>query len=192
MRTAIYGGSFDPVHNGHVAVAEAARDRLQLDQVLLVPTAHPPHREDAVASYEHRYRMIEAAVNGRKGLTASRLEEPGTSAKHYTVETLRKLRASRPHDELFVILGMDSYNHLHLWREPQALASEAELIVVSRPGAHADAQLRLPASRVHFIQDVAQDVSASKVRAGVRQGAAWEKFVPAKVAEYIRAHQLYL
>lgn len=189
MRIAIYGGSFDPIHNGHIAVAEAARDRFELDEVLIVPTSHPPHRAEPQASYEDRFKMVELAVSGKHGLTASRLEEPTTDAKHYTIGTLRKLKEARPNAELFVIIGMDSYNNLHTWREPQAITSEAELIVVSRPGSKPDAKLRLPASRVHFIQDLAMDVSASRVRA---QGGSSQDSVPQAVAEYIRAHHLYV
>jgi nicotinate-nucleotide adenylyltransferase len=188
----MYGGSFDPIHLGHLAVAEAARDRLDIDQVLLVPTAYPPHRGDPVASYEDRSAMINVAIAGRKGLLASRLEEPGDHPKHYTLDTLRRLRAQRPNDELFVIIGMDSYNSLHTWREPVAIASEAELIVVSRPGCQPDAKLRLPASRVHFITDVQHDLSASEIRAAVASGHPWEKFVAPGVAEYIRTHHLYV
>jgi nicotinate-nucleotide adenylyltransferase len=191
-RVAIYGGSFDPIHDGHLAVAEAARDRFELDEVMIVPTAHPPHRSDAVASYQDRYNMIELAVEGRRAIHPSKLEEPGSAFKHYTIETLRRLRQMLPKDELFVIIGVDSYNNLHTWREPQALATEAELIVVSRPGSEPDAKLRLPASRVHFIRDIQQDVSASQIRAAVAAGQPIEKFVPRAVAEYIRAHHLYL
>jgi nicotinate-nucleotide adenylyltransferase len=191
-RVAIYGGSFDPIHSGHLAVAEAARDRFELDEVMIVPTAHPPHRSDAVASYQDRYNMIELAVEGRRAIHPSKLEEPGSAFKHYTIETLRRLRQMLPKDELFVIIGVDSYNNLHTWREPQALATEAELIVVSRPGSEPDAKLRLPASRVHFIRDIQQDVSASQIRAAVAAGQPIEKFVPRAVAEYIRAHHLYL
>lgn len=192
MRVAMYGGSFDPIHLGHIAVAENARDRFQLDAVLFVPTAHPPHRDHPRASYEDRLKMIDLAVAGRKGLSVSRLEEPVTAAKHYTVDTLRRLRAQRPKDELFVIIGMDSYNNLHTWREPLAIASEAELIVVSRPGSAQDAKLRLPASRVHFLTDVHYEQSASRVRLSAAAGASLEKSVPAAVANYIRAHQLYV
>jgi nicotinate-nucleotide adenylyltransferase len=191
-RVAIYGGSFDPIHNGHLAVAEAARERFQLDEVMIVPTAHPPHRADAVASYQDRYNMVELALEGRRSIHPSKLEEPGSADKHYTIETLRRLRRMLPHDELFVIIGVDSYNNLHTWREPQALALEAELIVVSRPGSEPDAKLRLPASRVHFITDIQQAVSASQIRAAVRAGESLEKFVPKAVADYIRTHHLYL
>ena len=192
MRVAIYGGSFDPIHNGHLAVTEAARDRFELDEVMIVPTAHPPHRAEATASYEDRYNMVELAAEGRRAIHPSKLEEPGSADKHYTIETLRRLRRMLPQDELFVIVGVDSYNNLHTWREPQALATEAELIVVSRPGSEPDAKLRLPASRVHFITDTQQDVSASKIRAAVAAGQPIDKFVPKAVAEYIRAHHLYL
>jgi nicotinate-nucleotide adenylyltransferase len=191
-RVAIYGGSFDPIHNGHLAVAEAARDRLELHEVMIVPTAHPPHRGAAVASYQDRYNMIELALEDRRAIHPSKLEEPGSADKHYTIETLRRLRRMLPQDELFVIIGVDSYNNLHTWREPQALALEAELIVVSRPGSEPDAKLRLPASRVHFITDIQEDVSASKIRAAVATGQPVDKFVPKAVAEYIRAHHLYL
>ena len=192
MRVAMYGGSFDPIHNGHLALAEAARDQFELDEVMIVPTAHPPHRGEAIASYQDRYNMIELALEDRRAIHPSKLEEPGSAYKHYTIETLRRLRRMLPQDELFVIIGVDSYNNLHTWREPQALATEAELIVVSRPGSEPDAKLRLPASRVHFITDVQQDVSASAIRAAVRAGQAIEKFVPKRIAEYIRAHHLYL
>jgi nicotinate-nucleotide adenylyltransferase len=192
MRVAIYGGSFDPIHRGHVAVAEAAKKRFDLDEVLLIPTAHPPHRDEPHASYEDRYEMVRLALEGRTGLLPSRLEEPGSAEKHYTIDTIRKLRAQQPNAELFVIIGADSYNNIHTWREPQAIVSEAELIVVSRPGCELNAKMRLPASRVHFIQDVEEDVSASRLRAEIASDANWEEFVPRAVAEYIREHHLYV
>jgi nicotinate-nucleotide adenylyltransferase len=192
MRVAIYGGSFDPVHRGHLAVAEAARKKFDLDEVLLVPTAHPPHRDEPQASYEDRYQMVRAAIEGKPGLLASRLEEPGSAEKHYTIDAIRKLKAQRPNVEILVIIGADSFNNIHTWREPQSIVSEAELIVVSRPGSDLNAKMRLPASRVHFIQDVQEDVSASKLRAAIASGAKWEEFVPKGVADYIRTHHLYV
>jgi nicotinate-nucleotide adenylyltransferase len=192
MRVGIYGGSFDPIHRGHLAVAEAAKKKFDLDEVLLVPTSNPPHREKPQAAYENRYEMVRLACEGRHGLLPSRLEEPGTAEKHYTIDTIRRLRRNHPRNELFVIIGADSFNNIHTWREPQSIVSEAELIVVSRPGSDLNAKMRLPASRVHFIQDVQEDVSASKLRAEIASGAKWEEFVPKRVAEYIRAHHLYV
>jgi nicotinate-nucleotide adenylyltransferase len=191
MRVGFYGGSFDPVHNGHLAVAEAARTKLELDEVWLVPTGHPSHRDEPYASYEDRFEMVRLAVDGKLSLLASDVESPQSAPKHYTIETIRRLRQSRPADEWFVILGMDSFNNLHTWREPQALASEAELIVVSRPGLQPDAKLRLPASRVHFIPAVQVDVSASQIRRRVVEGQRIAGLVPARVEEYIHAHHLY-
>lgn len=190
MRIAFYGGSFDPIHNGHLAVAEAARTKLELDEVWLVPTGHPSHRAAPHASYEDRLAMLRLAIAGKPGLAASDVESPESAPKHYTIETLRRVRREHA-GEWFVIVGMDSYNNLHTWREPQALASEAELIVVSRPGLHPDAKLRLPASRVHFIPEVQVDVSASEIRGRVAQGQSIAGSVPPPVEEYIRAHHLY-
>ena len=136
--------------------------------------------------------MVRLACDSHPGLLPSRLEEPGSAEKHYTIETIRRLRRTQPSSELFVIIGADSFNNIHTWREPQSIVSEAELIVVSRPGCALNAKLRLPASRVHFIQDVHEDVSASKLRAEIASGAKWEEFVPKLVAEYIRTHHLYV
>ena len=191
MRIAFYGGSFDPIHNGHLAVAEAARTKLELDEVWLVPTGHPSHREEPHAAYDDRFQMVRLAIAGKFALVASDVESPQSAPKHYTIETIRRLRQTYSEDEWFVILGMDSYNNLHTWREPLALATEAELIVVSRPGLEPDAKLRLPASRVHFIPEVKVPVSASEIRARVARGESIAGMVPASVAEYIRAHHLY-
>src|SRR5512133_3167802 len=134
MRLAIFGGTFDPVHNAHLAVAREAADRFRLDRVLLIPAARPPHKGGARAPYEHRGRMAEIATGGDPRLCVSRLEE-GT-ARSYSVDTIEKVRTGMaPGDELYFIIGADAFAEIDTWRRWREVAAAVRFVVVSRPNA---------------------------------------------------------
>jgi len=150
MNIGLFGGTFDPIHKGHLALAKAARERCDLGKVYFVPTNMPPHRTaQPVASYFHRYAMTALATQGEKALVASLLEAPGefviqdkknikasfASAPNYSIDTIRKLKQSlKEIDRLFFLIGIDAFKDIAKWREAEALFSECEFIIASRPG----------------------------------------------------------
>jgi nicotinate-nucleotide adenylyltransferase len=187
VRLGVFGGSFDPVHLGHLVAAECARSELQLDQVRFVPAAQQPLKAAGhAASARDRAAMLRAAIADHPAfvLDPRELERGGPS---YTVETLRSLRADFPGDQLFFILGADAARDLDSWREADALPGLARLVVVTRPGAALGPQLAPFAVTVPGI-----DLSATMVRERVRRGASIRYLVPRPVEDYIKTHGLYL
>lgn len=201
MRIGILGGSFDPVHLGHLGVARAVADALALDRVLLMPAAQAPLRDAVRANGEQRVAMLRAAVleladtAGERRLEVDEMElrRGGVS---YTVDTLRTLRAQRPADEFTWIVGADQLARLAKWREPEQLARLAEWAAYARPGC-AWAELpgpAVPGLRVRCVEPAAGalwEVSSSDIRARLARGESVAGLVPDKVIEYIRENGLY-
>lgn len=206
----LYGGTFDPVHLGHIAIAEAARDALASD-VWLVPAADPPHRAAPGADASHRARMLELAVAGERGLRVDR-RELARETPSYTVDTLREVRAEiGVAASLVFVMGADSLRALHTWREWASLLDLAHLAVAERPGQSIDAgldpalasafadrctddaaDLRHAASgRICRLRQPLHPASATQVRAAIASGNAWRAQLPVAVAAYIDRHGLY-
>jgi len=187
LRLAIFGGTFDPIHNAHLAVAREAAARFQLDRVWLVPAEKPPHKQRVThAPYEDRIRMVELACGGEANLEASRLEQ-GT-ASSYSIDTIEKVRARLARgDVLFFLIGADAFAEIESWRRWRDVVRSVEFIVVSRPGHPYSVP---PAATVHRLETVDLPVSSSEIR---RRLAAGEQDVdvPPAVLEYIRARGLY-
>jgi nicotinate-nucleotide adenylyltransferase len=185
LRQALFGGTFDPIHRAHLAVAREAADRFHLDRVLFVPAARPPHKAGARAGYDHRVRMVELACAGDARFAASRLEE-GT-ARSYSIDTIEKARAMAPGDELFFIIGADAFAEIGTWRRWHDVVRSVTFIVVSRPG-HA---YQVPAeAAVERLDTVELPISSSGVRRRLAEGESPEE-VPGAVLAYIREHGLY-
>jgi len=198
MRVGLFGGSFDPPHRGHLAVAEAVRDRFALDRVLLAPTAIQPLKHGAHASFTDRLHMVRLLCEGANGIEASAVDGPQPDAKpNYTIDTLRRLRDQLPPGaEIFFIVGADAFLSVHHWKDPDKLLNEARWIVVSRPGfdLHQLKTLELTPeqrSRIETLSDFENPVSATEIRERLHEHEAPSKLVPPKVLEYIRAHCLY-
>src|SRR5690242_10411741 len=139
MNVAIFGGTFDPIHSGHLAVARAARERFSLKQVLFIPADAPPHKlKTPITPYHHRFAMVSMAVEGEKEFIPSDLEARGPGEERrpsYSIDTVKRVRGGlKKADRLFLIIGIDAFKIFATWREPEALLKEAEFIVVSRPG----------------------------------------------------------
>ena len=187
MRLAIFGGTFDPIHNAHLAMAREAADRFQLDRVLFVPAAHPPHKAGVThAAYEDRVRMAELACAGDPRFEVSRLEE-GTGCS-YSIDTIEKVRAGMAAgDELFFIIGADAFAEIRTWRRWRDVARAVQFLVVSRPGKSYE-----PPAGVRFerLDSVAFPVSSSEIRQSLALGER-PSAVPPRVLEYIREHALY-
>lgn len=187
MATGVFGGSFDPVHHGHLIAAGRAAEALGLGTVLFVPCAKQPLRADGPkASAAHRSAMLRLALEAdeRFRLDTSELQRPGPS---YTVDTLRALRARWPDERLVLILGADAAADLARWRAADQVARLAEVAVLTRPGAP---EATSPLVR-HFVAAPAIEISASEVRARCVAGKSIRYLVPDAVAAYIACHRLY-
>jgi nicotinate-nucleotide adenylyltransferase len=195
MRVALFGGSFDPIHRGHVAIAKAAADAFELDRVLFAPAGRQPLKpEGASAGFVDRVAMARLACAGDRRFAASEVDAPrGDGAPNYTVDTLAALGREMPAATLFVIAGMDSFLELPRWREPERLLELAEWIVVSRPGFKLQELTGGLGSRgrVHLLGGVHEDVSATELRERLERGEDCADVLPAGVMEYIREHGLY-
>lgn len=188
-KTGILGGSFDPPHVGHTAMARAAKETLGLDRVLLMPAPRPPHK-DAVglSDWSHRVAMAELAACEVDGVEVS-LHELDTPGDSYTVESLRRFRQTHD-DDLYFILGADSLRDLPDWREPRALLTLATLVVFPRGGLEPRLGVGGDAAIVVFEEPVIA-VSSTEIREKRRAGESIESLVPKAVLDYILEHSLY-
>jgi len=190
------GGTFDPIHLGHLVAAEEARLRFGLDRVVFMPNGEPPHKRDyQVTSAEHRYAMVALAVAGNPDFEASRLEieRPGPS---YTVDTMRFFREQLgPRGRLYFITGADAMLEVLTWHQPEEIARLCEFIAVARPGydsARLAAALRPEIwRRVRVLDIPGVAVSSSELRARAAAGESLRYLVPPAVAQYIASHHLY-
>jgi nicotinate-nucleotide adenylyltransferase len=187
VRIAIFGGTFDPIHKAHLAVARSAADGFALDRVLFVPAARPPHKSGVThAPYEDRVRMAEIAVAGEPRFEVSRLEQ-GT-ARSYSIDTIEKLRPNlREGDELFFIIGADAFAEIRTWHRWQDVARAVCFLVVSRPGHIYDVP---PETRVERLDTVDLPISSSEIRRALAAGARPTE-VPDCVLDYIARRGLY-
>jgi len=191
------GGTFDPIHCGHLAAAEEARARFQLDRVVFVPSGQPPHKKEyPVTAAECRYDMVRLAVGSHPDFEVSRVEvdRPGPS---YAVDTVRTLRAQLdPETRLYFITGADAILEMLTWRSPEELAKSCDFIAVTRPGYDLgrleQALGVLPGARVHLLNAPGVDISSTDIRQRVRRGDSLRYLVPTPVVRYIAAHGLYL
>ena len=187
MRLGLFGGSFDPVHNGHLALAACCAEQALLDEVWFVPSAVQPFKQQGpVAGDADRCAMLRLAIADRPGLVLSTLEidRGGVS---YTVDTLREIHRQRPDDDLFFLMGADTLRDLPGWREPEEVARLATPLVVQRPG-EPEALTEVTHLRVDMPPT---DVSSSAIRERLARGEGVEGLVPAEVAAYIAEHGLY-
>jgi nicotinate-nucleotide adenylyltransferase len=234
MNIALFGGTFDPIHRGHLAIARAARARLKLAAVYFVPADVPPHKQKwPISAFEHRYAMVVLATLKDKTFIPSLLEAPprygnvlpyreheqgpghaANPAANYSIDTVRRFKRQLPHDaRLFFLIGIDAFLDIATWRQPEALLSEAEFIVASRPGfslekvadalperLRARATTSLKASRgsimapgvnIHLLDRVREKVSATQIRLAAENKRSLARFVAPAVADYIRKSGLY-
>jgi nicotinate-nucleotide adenylyltransferase len=198
MRVALFGGSFDPPHHGHTAIAAAAADVFDLDRVLFAPVGRQPlKREGTPSSFADRLAMVELACAADSRFAVSDVDAPRSDgAPNYTVETLATLHEAMPDARLFNLVGADSFLDLPLWHEPKRLLEVAEWIVVSRPGfplANLSALGLTPhqRGRVHLLQTVHEDVAATNLRERLEGGDPCNDVLDPDVSAYIQARHLY-
>jgi nicotinate-nucleotide adenylyltransferase len=203
MRVAFFGGTFDPIHRGHLAIARAAAEEFRLDEVMFAPVGRQPLKaKTAEAPYADRIHMVELACENSGSaakLIVSQIDAPKANGEpNYTVDTLNELARSRPDAELFAVSGADSFLTLRSWRAPERLLETAEWIVVSRPGFRLTTEelsaVGLTAAqreRVHVLSTVQENVSASELRRRLRAGEDCSDLVSQPVLEYIASKGLY-
>lgn len=192
----VLGGTFDPPHIGHLILAEAAYEALNLDQVLFVPAAEPPHKHRLpITEVKHRVAMVQAAIRDNPHFALSEVDitRPGP---HYTADTLRLLKERFAGADLYFLLGGDSLRDIATWHEPAGIIAQARLAVMRRPGtaldiSHLEAALPGISERVAFVDAPIIGISATSLRERLRTGRSVRYQVPDGVAQYIAAHQLY-
>ena len=194
MRLGVFGGAFDPPHVAHVALAHAAVEQLQLDQLRIFPTGQAWHKTQTLTAPEHRLALAEVAFGGlpRTVIDDRELRRPGPT---YTIDTLRELKAEYPAAQLFLVMGEDQAISLTRWREWEAIVQLAIICVAGRPSAQAHAGSRppgLPAqAELRLLRLPSMTESATEVRVRVAQGQGIAHLVPPGVASYIELHHLY-
>jgi nicotinate-nucleotide adenylyltransferase len=193
-RIGVMGGTFDPIHHGHLVAAEEARWQFGLDRVVFVPTGQPWQKPVGVSPAEDRYQMTVIATASNPAFAVSRLEIDHQGPT-YTVDTLRRLRAEQPEGtRLLFITGADAVLQILTWREPDQVLALAEFIAATRPGFDLErliGQVPGAAGRVHRIEIPALAISSSDLRSRVARGAPVQYLVPDEVARYIHDHALY-
>ncbi len=212
MKIGIIGGTFNPIHLAHLRIAEEVRDRLDLERVIFIPAARPPHKEpDDYLSFAHRLAMVRLAIEDNPAFSVSSLEEElgGTS---YSVHTLTELRSLYPGDELYFIIGSDSYRDISSWYRYRELFSLTNLAVVERPGAEIT-DLRTPLTvamagefcydsdslrlthrsgfSVCYLAGIPLAISSSEIRRLARSGSSLRYLLPDRVAGYIEEQRIY-
>lgn len=181
---ALFGGTFDPIHNAHLTVAREAASTFNLERVLFIPAAHPPHKADnSGATYEERYRMVELACKNEPLFVPSRLEEG--AGKSYSIQTIEKLWT--PDTTLYFIIGADAFSEITTWHRWRDVIRLTDFIVVTRPGHD---YVTPPAARVHRLDTVALPVSSSDIRQQLAKGVVPAELPPA-VAQFIIERHLY-
>ena len=195
MRLGIFGGAFDPVHNGHLLLAEQCREQCQLDEVWFVPTKIPPHKDAGSLSPDaDRVETLKLATAGRPEFVVSEIELKREEIS-WTVDTLRQLRDERPDDELFLLIGADSLQDFPTWKEPEAIADLASVIAVNRGEASLD-ELTADldpylASKVQLVTMPGISISATDLRRRVLEEKSIRYLVPRAVEEFIQSRALF-
>jgi nicotinate-nucleotide adenylyltransferase len=214
MNIALYGGTFDPLHAGHLAAARAARRRFGLDKILFIPTGNPPHKiHDHLTDYAERYAMVALACAGEPGFVPSRLESPtANGSPRYSIDTVRAVRRKlRRHDRLYFLVGVDAFLDLPHWKDFRRLLDSVEFIVVSRHGFDAGAiravappdllparrlaeradTIRLRHGAIHLLRGVDAPVASRDIRQAIQARKPIAGLVPPLVEEYILKEGLY-
>jgi len=187
MKIGILGGTFNPIHIGHLILAEEAREKLGLERVIFVPTYLPPHKDNTdIAPAKARLQMIRLAIKGNKYFAVSDLEIK-RDGRSYTIDTIKEFNAMYPKDELYFIIGSDLLKYLDDWKDLNDIIKMVKFIAATRPGYPLN---NLP-SYIQTLAIRAVDVSAFEVRSCVRENKSFRYLVPERVLDYINIKGLY-
>lgn len=191
MQVGVFGGTFDPVHWGHLVLAEEALTGASLDRVLFVPSGLPPHKtRRPLTPLADRANMLRLALEGLDHFELSNIEAE-REGPHYTLETMEHLSAARPQDTLSFILGSDSLLELGTWHRPDAIVERWPLVVLARPGFDPKRAESRFTKRMTVIDTVSVAVSSTLIRSRIREGSPVRFLVPARVLHYARTRRLY-
>ena len=199
MRIGLFGGTFDPIHLGHLILAERCREEAGLEQIWFLPSYAPPHKsERAITRFEQRCEMVALATTGQQAFRVERIEKE-LPPPSFTSETLAELQARHPDHEFSLVIGGDSLRDFSTWHEPQKVIELARLVAVPRPGAIPVTpgvlalQLGLPPERVRLtlVECPAIAIASRDIRARVAAGKTIRYLVPRSIEEYLRERKLY-
>jgi nicotinate-nucleotide adenylyltransferase len=183
---ALFGGTFDPIHNAHLGIAQAAADLCGLARILFIPSGKPPHRsEGTAASYEDRYAMVSLACELNPLFEPSRLEQGDSNS--YSIHTIERVLAQAP-GPLYFLIGADAFAEIRSWHRWQDVLAAVTFIVVSRPGAYYAVP---PTAQIVHLEEVHLEISSSEIRRRLALGKSDDLPLPNGVAAYIEEHQLY-
>ena len=187
MRIGLLGGTFNPIHIGHLILAEEAREKLNLDKIILVPAYLPPHKDiTGIASAKDRYAMVKLAIKGNRYFAVSDIEIK-RDGRSYTIDTVREFKKIYPKDELFFITGSDLLKYLDEWKDLSEIVKMVEFVVATRPGYPLE---KIP-GYIKTVSTRAVDVSAFEVRECITQNKSFRYLVPEAVFDYIIRRKLY-
>lgn len=198
QRIAVMGGTFDPIHYGHLVTAEAVMHEYQIDRVLFVPSGQPPHKSNnQVTAAEHRFLMTLLATETNPNFFCSRIEIDRTGYT-YTIDTIRELQRMYPGTEIYFITGADAFSQILTWKDPEILLSSCHFVAATRPGysrKKAAPQIEAIVDRhintLHYLEVPALAISSSDIRSRVREGRPVKYLLPETVENYIIKHGLY-
>lgn len=190
-RIGLFGGTFDPVHNGHISISDSFLASGFIDELWVLLTPYPPHKkENGQTSYEIRRQMVEAAFKGKEHVGVSTVEKSLPSPS-YSVQTIRHLKQQYPDHDFYFCMGEDSLASFDTWKYYDEILYECDLLVARRPGeTHQGVEQRI-LEHTHFVEHTPLDISSSTIREHVRKGIPIQKIVPPEVAKIIEKEQLY-
>ena len=192
----LMGGSFNPIHCGHVALARAALESGRVERVLFLPTGNPPHKKEGLADKFDRLRMVELAVEQEAGMAVCR-EEIDRDGVIYTVDTLAALKRKMPDCTLTYLIGADTLRALGTWRRVETVIERCKFLVMMREGETREEVIRLAGlwtqrgAQIDFLDARKMDISSTQIREQIQKGLPFERLVPQAVADYIHEHGLY-
>jgi nicotinate-nucleotide adenylyltransferase len=189
-RIGLFGGTFDPPHSAHVALAALALRELALDELRWIPAGQPWQKERRITPAVHREAMVRLAMQGEPRFVLECCEL-GREGPSFTLDTVRELQAARPGAEWFLIIGQDQYANLHTWRDWRELLARVTLAVANRPGVHLEPHPDVKSAAQRVVPLPMLDIASTDIRARIAAGQDITALVPAGVARYIEAHQLY-
>lgn len=190
LRIGIMGGTFNPIHYGHLLAAQEAWQRFKLDKVIFVPSAQPPHKQKPEVCAQHRYKMIQMAINNNEHFTISNIEitRKGISYSEDTIRAFKEIYGDE--NRLYFIIGVDAIAELNTWKNVENLPNLCQFIAVNRPGYQLSIEERW-LSCIHLLEIPGVNISSAQIRQRIKQGKSIKYLIPQEVERYIEEHLLY-